>query len=183
MSLDQLRKEIRLEAQKQRKAALKEAEDQASRIISEAEAAAKELVDEARKKAGVEALQKQTQVSASRLEAKKMVADARDALVAEQLDGVFESLKKFADSAAYDAVLKKLAAQASAALGAKGRILARKKDSARLKKLGYSDVEEFDCMGGCIAATTDGRIRINHTFEALYEENLEQLRQRIFEEL
>ncbi|MBI2445882.1 hypothetical protein HYV43_05840 [Candidatus Micrarchaeota archaeon] len=183
MTLDQLRKEIRLEAARTRREALKEAETEASRIVSEAEASAKSILDQARIKAKDEAAQKMSQVSAARLEGKKRIAEARDAVVAEQLDEVKAALQEFADSAKYDTVLKGLAEHGADALGGSVRILARRKDAAKLKKWGYADVAEHECWGGCIVSTADGRIRVNHTFEALYEQSLEKLRQAIFEEL
>ena len=141
------------------------------------------MVERARKAAEEEASHKQSQVSAARLEGKKRVAEARDAVVAAQLADVRTALQEFADSGKYDAVLKGLAEEGQRALGGKVRILARKKDVPKLKKWGYADVDEIECWGGCIVATADGRIRVNHTFEALYEQGLEKLRQAIFEEL
>jgi len=183
MTLDQLRKEIRLEAARVRKDALKEAEAEAERILKDAEGQAKGLMDQARLKAKDEASGKQSQVSATRLEGKKRVAEARDTVVAAQLDEVRAALAEFADSGRYDTVLKGLAEHGAEALGGKVRILSRKKDVPRLKKWGYADVSETDCMGGCLVVSSDGRIRINNTFEALYEQSLEKLRQAIFEEL
>lgn len=183
MTLDQLRKEIRQEAAKARKEALKEAEVEADRIVREAENQAKAMLDDARTHARDESLQKQSQVSAARLEAKKRVAEARDSVVASQLEEVKAALQEFADSPKYDSVLKGLALQGSQALGSNVRVLARKKDVPKLKKWGYAYAEEFDCWGGCIVVSSDGRIRVNQTFEALYEQSLEKLRQAIFEEL
>ncbi len=183
MTLDQLRKEIRQEAARARKDALKEAESEADRILKDAEGQAKAIVEQAKAKAKDEAQQKLSQVSAARLEGKKRIAEARDAVVAAQLDEVKAALQEFADSSRYDTVLKGLAEHGAEALGGKVRILARKKDLPRLKKFGYADVSETDCMGGCLVVSSDGRIRINNTFEALYEQSLEKLRQAIFEEL
>ena len=183
MTLDQLRKEIRQESARQRSVALKDAEAEGERVLKDAERAAKALLDEARKKARDEASQKLSQVSAARLEGKKRVAEARDAVVAEQLADVRTALAEFADSGKCDAVLKDLADQGQRALGGNVRILARKKDGGKLKKWGYADVGEIDCWGGCIVASVDGRIRVNNTFEALYEQSLDKLRQAIFEEL
>ena len=183
MTLDHLRKEIRQTAQRMRKDALKEAEGESEKIVKEAEAQAKALVESSRQKSEDEASLKQSQVSAARLEAKKRIAEARDELVAHHLADVREALREFADSSKYDGVLKDLASAGASALGGKVRILARKKDLPKLKKWGYTDLDELDCWGGCIVVTTDGRIRMNQTFEALYEQGLEKLRQGIFEEL
>lgn len=183
MTLDHLRKEIRQEAQRMRKEALKEAQGESERIVTEAAHQAKALLESSREKAEDEASLKLSQVSATRLEAKKRIAEARDELVAHALAEVREALVDFADSSKYDAVLKDLASSGAGALGGKVRILARKKDLPKLKKWGYSDLEELNCWGGCIVVTTDGRIRMNQTFEALYEQALENLRQGIFEEL
>ncbi|MBI5226846.1 hypothetical protein HY994_06480 [Candidatus Micrarchaeota archaeon] len=183
MTLDHLRKEIRQEAQRTRRDALKDAENESDAIVKEAENQAKSLLESSRQKAEDDASQKQSLVSAARLEAKKRIAEARDELVAVQLGEVREALREFADSSKYDGVLKDLANSGAEALGGKVRILARKKDLPKLKKWGYSDVDELDCWGGCIVVTTDGRIRMNQTFEALYEQGLEKLRQGIFEEL
>ncbi len=183
MTLDQLRKEIRQEGVRQRREALKDAEAESERILTDAERAVKAILEEARQKAEVEASLKQSQVSAARLEGKKRIAEARDAVVDEQLADVRTALQEFADSGKYDSVLKDLAEHGQSALGGKVRILARKKDVAKLKKWGYADVEPIECWGGCIIVTADGRIRVNHTFEALYEQSLEKLRQAIFEEL
>lgn len=182
MSLDQLRKEIKSEAQSQRKQALNEAKKQADAMVSDAERQAKAIVEKAKADAKAEAEGRLTQVSAARLKAKKRVAEARDALVQQQLEKAREALSRFADSKKYDAVLKKLAEQASGKIGKNAQLYARKKDVSKLKKWGYK-AEEMDCMGGCVAATPDGRIRVNNTLEALFEENQETLRQRIFEEL
>ncbi|MBI4361303.1 hypothetical protein HY572_06045 [Candidatus Micrarchaeota archaeon] len=182
MSLDQLRKEIRHEAESQRKHALAEAKKQADAILAEAEQQAKALVQKAKADAALEAEGKLTQVSAARLKAKKRIAEARDHLVQQQLQQARQALAKFADSPKYAGVLKKLADEAAEKIGKNAQLFAREKDVPKLKKMGYS-AEEMDCLGGCVAATPDGRIRVNNTLEALFEENEEKLRQKIFEEL
>lgn len=183
MTLDHLRKEIRQEAQRQRREVLKDAEVESARIVGDAETAAAALLETAKNQARVEASQKLSQISAARLEAKKKLAEARDEIVARQLADVREALGAFADSGKYDAVLKELANSGAQELGGSVRVLARKKDLPKLKKAGFNDIGELDTMGGCIVESADGRIRVNHTFEALYEHGVEKLRQAIFEEL
>lgn len=182
MSLDQLRKEIRQEGQSQRQSELNQAKSHAHTILQDAERQAKALVEKAKADAQTEAEGKLTQVSAARLKAKKLVAEARDRLVQRQLERVREKLKKFADSPKYASVLKTLAEESAEKIGKNAVLYARKKDIPKLKKLGFS-VQDMPCWGGCVAATPDGRIRVNNTLEALYEENEEKLRQKIFEEL
>ncbi len=182
MTLEQLRKQIQGETQTERKAGLAEAKKQADAILKQANAQADALLEKAKKDAILESQSRHTQVSAARLSAKKRLAEAHDAQVQEQLERLSERLKAFADTPAYAKVLKTLVEQSAGQIGPGAVIHVRKKDMAKVKKTGVT-VREMACWGGCVASTPDGRIRVNNTLEALFEERQEQLRQKIFEEL
>jgi V/A-type H+/Na+-transporting ATPase subunit E len=182
MTLEQLKKQIQNEASSQRKHALDETKKQANAIVETAKSQANALLEKAKWDAEKEAKTKYTQVSAARLKAKKMQAEAQDVLVKDQLEKLKHALQSFVNKPAYDTVLKNLVEQSLEKIGPGAMIHVRKKDLSKVKKKGVR-VQEMDCWGGCVASTPDGRIRVNNTLESLFEENQEKLRQKVFEEM
>ncbi|MBI5035878.1 hypothetical protein HZC09_00905 [Candidatus Micrarchaeota archaeon] len=182
MSLEALRKDIRKQADDARKERLAAAKEEAGRITGKAEEEAKTFLQKEKSLALAEAKGLQSILSAARLEAKKKVAEARDALVGKELEESRKELLRFPSSSKYPPLLKKWVEAASKELGKGAVAYVRKKDVPLLKKWGYTAMT-IECSGGCVVSTPDNRIHINNTLEALFESKQDFLRQKIFEEL
>lgn len=183
MGLDELRKEIRGQTAKEASHIKAEGRKEADAIIAEARKQAEKLLADAEHKASSEAEAREAQVSAARLEAKRIQAEATGAVTQHVLSELREELERMPAAAKkYKPLLKALIQEGIRETGKDAVVLVRKRDLPLAKELGYK-AEACECTGGAIITTPDGRIRINNSFEAILEENDELLRQKIFEEL
>lgn len=182
MGLEALRAEIHQEAEKGRKNRLDAAKAEAADLVKKAEIEADVLLEQAKNRAQDEAKSLQSRLSAARLEGKKILAEAKDALVAYELASARKSVLSFVSDKRYPSWLKKSVEAGLNQMGKGAKVRVRKKDLPLLKKWGM-DAEETDCAGGCIVTSPDGRIRVNATLDSVFESRIETLRQRIFEEI
>ncbi len=187
MSLEKLREELSVETETQVKAILAEAKATAKTILKEAEANAAKSIAGSQEAAEQEAQALELEVSAARLAARKLFAEARNELVANVFAELREQLIDFTKKREYPALFKKLAAQASKELSKDGGecvLYASKRDYALLLK-DYKNLsrEPIECIGGVVASARDGRLKINNTLDALLEEKSEEIRQKVLQQL
>ncbi|MEM4255015.1 MAG: V-type ATP synthase subunit E family protein [Candidatus Norongarragalinales archaeon] len=184
MSLEKLKHEVLLQAERQAKAILDEAERERDKIIGEAKEKAKAIVAEKQKLGETQAKELAAELKASALlQAKRVESEAKEEVVESVLGEVKRELESFSKTKAYEKIFDSLAKQAIRALGEKEFVL---KTNARDKKLGSKHgrvSETISTAGGLIAAKADGSIQINNTFEALLEEHQEKIKQKAFEGL
>ncbi|MFH0836160.1 MAG: V-type ATP synthase subunit E family protein [Candidatus Micrarchaeota archaeon] len=182
MGIDDLKKEIVEDADSQAKKMLEEARAQARQITADAKQNAKKIVSDGKEKSLKEAVEKNIEISSARLQGRKLMSEAKDAVVRKVFEDLRIELAAFAKSKEYPAVLAKLAKQAVAELGEEAVLHVRKQDAALLKGAGKVSSDYLDCIGGLIAETPDKRIRVDCTFEALIESHEDEIRQKCFEE-
>ncbi|MEW6721694.1 MAG: V-type ATP synthase subunit E, partial [Candidatus Micrarchaeota archaeon] len=132
--------------------------------------------------AGALAEQRNERIAWARLESKRILAEAREDAIKAVLEDFFESLKDVRRSAEYKKFLAGAASSASAELGPGTTIHVVKGDKALLgPKLKV--VEDLDGLGGALAESADGKIRIDLTLETLFESQRDDIRKKVHEAL
>lgn len=181
MGLDELRQEINKQASKETRKIRHDAEKEAQKILSEAREQAKALLAKEAEKTKAEVAQKEVGVYAARLQAKKIVADARNAVLGEALNEVKRELAKIAESRDYHKIFDQLAEEGKHIIGKECVLHVNKRDAPLAKKYG-NVVPTLDSIGGVVVTSHDGRLRIDNSFEALLEEHANELKQMAFEQ-
>ncbi len=181
MGLEELRKAIEDQAEKAETVVLADGKAEASRIIEEAKQQAEELVVKARVEAEAAKKDEARKISSANLRARRIVAEAEEAVIERTLSGLLARLGKMHSThkTEYAKAFGLLAKQALTEMpGAK--IRCAKRDAALAKKFGKLG-EPIETAGGLLAESTDGRIRIDNTFESLIEERRDALKQEAHE--
>jgi len=165
-------------------ALLKEVEDRRKKALEalEAEYSAKReevkkrtaeqvayLMDSAKKDAVVLAQKEVTKVEgASKLQAKKMLFDATEKLLENNIASLEEAMAEFAASPAYRELLASMVKYSSKRLGGKVGVICRKADEAALKAAGAKVVSaNLNSMGGFKAENEDRTLELDLTFEEI----------------
>lgn len=181
--LEHLVEEVRQESENKARKVKADAEAKAKTIVEDAEKQAAEIISKRREAAAHEAEARQTQVSAARLKSKQIISEEKDKAVCESIKELERELAAFACTREYRQVFARLAKQASANLGQKEfDLLVNKRDLALAKSLGYSG-KPVSIIGGGVAASKNGLIRVNNSFDSILEEKGDLLRMAAFEEL
>lgn len=181
MGLNELRQEINKQASAETRKIRHDAEAEAGKILGEAREQAKALLAKEAEKTKAEVAQKEVGVYAARLTAKKIVADARNAVLDEALKEVKRELAKIAESRDYPKLFEQLAEEGKRIIGKDCVLHVNKRDAQLAKK--YGDVAAtLDSIGGVVVTSHDGRLRIDNSFEALLEEHANELKQLAFEQ-
>ena len=122
----------------------------------------------------------QMRLSAAKLQARKLVQDARYALVQEAIEETSKLLKaKTKNRKEYEKLLEKLIKEGIAEVGSKDYVV-QVNDSDKQFAKKFGEVETISTMGGAVVVSGDGRMKINNTFEALLEQHSEELKQKAF---
>lgn len=108
-------------------------------------------------------------LAAANLAARKLLYAAREQRLARSLEETRTKLAEFTEEAEYSAVLKRMVAAASAALGSSIKVTGRTDDAALLRRIaGKSfDASPRAILGGLVAETPDGRRRLDFSFDEL----------------
>ncbi len=190
MPLDELREEILEKAKKDTYEILKEADSEAKKLLLEAKSESDGLVDKAREEAGkVIEREKSERLSAARLEAKMILADAREEMIKAVEDEVWSRLEKIHKSRDYEKLLEKWILEGVSAIGGEAIVYANKQDSKLVKKIvegmrgAAAANDSIDCAGGVLVTSGDGRVRVDATFSALFEEHNEFMRRVAYQQL
>jgi V/A-type H+-transporting ATPase subunit E len=174
----------------------------AKSITKEAEEKAKEEIEKAKKQRDArfeqervrmqgEAREEAARISAqASIKARQQLSRAKADVIAEIVDSARKELSQIK---AEEGSFLSLAREAMAGLGEdKGRIYVAPKDVAAAKKFFESDkelsdkileVREIDCLGGVIAEDSEGKLRIDNTYETRLEMLLPKLLPEISEQL
>ncbi|HTT14540.1 MAG TPA: V-type ATP synthase subunit E family protein [Thermoplasmata archaeon] len=108
-------------------------------------------------------------LAAAKLEARKLLYEARETRMRSALGETRTLLADFTRSSAYPAVLKRMVAAATDALGKQVRISGRAEDASVLQKAAGKayDPTPRAIVGGLVAETPDGSRRLNLSFDEL----------------
>ncbi len=184
MSFENLIQTLEQKGRDEENATLNAAKIQAKGIQSKSNQQAKQIMEDARvegKRLGEEA---KAEINANaRLKQKKIRAEAEHKLITASIQGVEKYLKEFVETPKYGVVLLSLARDCTKALGKDAVVYCRKKDEAKLKNAGFNVAGTQSIIGGVIGRSSDGKIKVDNSLEALLALNEEKLRQIAHREL
>jgi V/A-type H+/Na+-transporting ATPase subunit E len=170
MSLERLVDEIRLKAERELAEEHARADAQERSIATDRDRRTTQVRAEGQRLADVDAKRERAQKLANaKLQARKLVYEAREHRTNGQLDQVRELLSEVTESDEYPAVLKRMYAVAVDQLGKQIRVTGRKGDAAQLKAIAGKNFDDtaVPIVGGLIAETPDGSRRLNLSFDEL----------------
>ena len=167
-------KRIAQETEKEKKEILKEAQKRKEAVLKQAEKEAQSLVND----------EKREQYAAIQLKAKRVVSEAKEATVNQNMDKVWQEFVKASQGKDYGQLLKKLIEQGQESLGEKAVVQVNAKDKSLAQKYARQvSKSPVEISGGAIIASADGRIVINNSLEALFDEHKEEIRRLVFGQL
>ncbi|MBD3210403.1 hypothetical protein GF318_03405 [Candidatus Micrarchaeota archaeon] len=185
-----------MEIEKLKGSLLSEAEAEAEKIVGTAQADAKAMLSTERAKLSalrekaeeeVEKTleeQRNERIAWARLEAKRVLAEAREDTIAGVIDQFFQELKNVRKSADYKKLLKESVPSAAKELGKGSVVHVVKGDKAKLPKITGAKVkEDLKGLGGALVESPGGSIRIDLTLETLFESRRDELRKSISDKL
>jgi V/A-type H+/Na+-transporting ATPase subunit E len=139
-------------------------------------------ISEAAKKEAAALSQKETMrvEGAAKLQAKKVVFDATEKLLENNIEALRDSLAQLAASPAYPDLLSGMAAYASKRLDGKIVVTCRKGDEAALKAAGAKVASSnLNALGGFKADSEDGTLELDLTFEEILRSREDEVRASI----
>jgi len=182
MGFEALSHEIEKKASDEAKRILHEADMAAEKIISDAQSASRQRVSQAKGEvSSYLETEKAERLTSTKLACSKIIADSKEQAVLNSLDLVWGEMLKARNSSSYKKLLHTLADSAVEELGTSNVLLftnaADRKYFAGTKyKLG----EAISAAGGVVVEKKDGSVRVDRTFEAIFDEKKDDLRKRIF---
>ncbi len=184
MSFEELIKGLEQKANAEQGAILNAAKAEAKRIKSEASQESKRIIDAAKAEGERIGNEQKLEIKANTaLRQKRIAAEAREELLKRALQGTGAMLGEFTKTGQYPSVLQKLARECIVALGKDAKLYCRKADEKQLKTAGFNICGNVDITGGVVAFSSDGKIKVNNSLEALFELHADKLRQIAFKEL
>ncbi len=177
---------------------LEESRNEAGRIIRDADQAVNQMAsgEQARrvvllKHAEEEAHvlieeERRERIAWARLEAKRILNEAKEDMIREKLDEFFALLGNVRKEPKYKEFLKGALQRATDELkGQPGGIIVycAKEDKAALADTNAKIVPTLDTFGGIIAESNDRTVRIDLTLETLFENKRDELRALIYREI
>lgn len=176
---------------------LKDAEEEAAGIVKAAESHVRKMKEDERakitglkKKAEneVEKIleeQRNERLAWARLEAKRLVSEAREDAINNAIEELYDSLKELKKSKEYKSFMSKEVAAAMKEFSGKAVVHVAKSDKKLLPKMpkGCKVVTDLDALGGAVIESQDGKMKVDLTMETLFELKRDMLRKMISEEL
>ena len=192
MSLETVVEDIRDEARETAAEIREDAEDRAAEIVAEAEEEAEAILEEGTREAEREIAQEREQRrSSATLRAKQARLEARRDVLEEVRSRVEESLASLSGERREE-LTRALIEDARAEFD-RGplRVYGRESDADLLEELleEYGALEyggEHDCLGGVVVESDHSRLRVDNTFDSVFddvwEDNLREISDRLFEQ-
>ncbi len=180
MSLESLVEEIRQQAEAELKATIDEQKAEGIRIVQDRDRRIAELRATSQRATDAEvAREKSQRVAAAKLQARKLLYEAREARLEGGLRETRGLLASFTATPQYPAVLKRMVEVATASLGRQLRISGRAEDAAPLQKAAGKafDPTPRPILGGLVAETADGSRRLNLAFDELLRLREDEVRE------
>jgi V/A-type H+/Na+-transporting ATPase subunit E len=139
------------------------------------------VTDSANKEAVTLAQKESTRVEgAAKLQAKKILFDATEKLLENNVSLLEQELADFADSPAYNDLLSDMASYASKRLGGKISVVCRKHDESALKASGAKIISaDLNAIGGFKAENSDRTLELDLTFEEILRSRGDDVRAAI----
>lgn len=185
MGLEKLSRELLADAKKESDSIIAKAVREVEGIIGAAEEKKRKIVEGAKSAGREMALrEKNEKISSANLGAKQLVDEEKNGAVEKALLEVFSQLGELRNDKSYQKLLKSLAAEGMKELGKDSVVIVNSKDHALAKKLFPNTSKEAENIaGGAIVASKDGLVRVDNSFEALFEQNMDGIKKDLFAEL
>ena len=185
MGLEKLSKELLLDAKKESDSIIEKAMREVEGIIGAAEEKKRKIVEGAKSSGREMALrEKNEKISSANLGAKQLVDEEKNGAVEKALLEVFSQLGELRGDKSYQKLLKSLAVEGMKELGKDSVVIVNSKDHALAKKLFPNTSKAAENIaGGVIVASKDGLVRVDNSFEALFEQNRDGIKKDLFTEL
>jgi V/A-type H+/Na+-transporting ATPase subunit E len=170
MSLESLVDEIRRRGEAELQAVQAETSKETAKIAADRDQRIEALRAAAQRATELEVGRERAQrLAAAKLASRKMLYEARETRMKGALEETRVLLTNYTKSADYPAVLKRMVAAATDALGKSVRISGRAEDASQLQKAAGKafDPTPRSILGGVVAETTDGNRRLNLSFDEL----------------
>ncbi len=167
-------------------AILSAAKAEARKTNASASEKAKQIMDEAKSDGQKLGVEQRLEINANaRLRQRKVIAKARETALNAAIQEIEPLLREFTQGKQYDKLLLQLAHECTKALGKDAVLQCRKADEKTLKATaGFNNIKgTINIIGGGIAESPDGRIRVDNSLETLLENHKEKLKQTAFKEL
>lgn len=182
MGLKDLKKEMLKKAEREAERTLSEQKEKDNALTAEARKEGKRVVEEAKGEVGLMIEnERNEQIAAARLQAKKIINDAKEDVVERALEQAFEELKKLRNEKEYKTLLGRLVGEGTKEIGRDAVVYVNKNDARLARGLGLKVANKvIECAGGALIESSDGRVRVNNTLEARFEEKKEKMRKEVF---
>ncbi|MDD5336899.1 MAG: V-type ATP synthase subunit E family protein [Candidatus ainarchaeum sp.] len=170
-------KEARKEGESALQKAEAELETEFAKIRSEGEAKVKSSEEEARKLVESE---RRERLSWAKLEAKRVLAEAREDAVNTAIEGLIDEIKAYSRTRDYAAKLRKSVSSVISEFQGKVVVHVRKADKNLISLPDASVSGDADILGGAIVESKDGKLRMDLSMEELLEANRDAVRKDIY---
>ncbi len=180
MSLESLVAEIRTRGQTELQGVETTRATEAARIGADRDAQIAAIRAESGRLAESESARERAQrIAAAKLKARKLLYEAREARLEQDLQETRGLLEEYADSDDYPATLKRMVDVATARLGKQIRVMGRADDASKLSKVAGKSVDPtpLTILGGLVAETPDGSRRLNLSFDELLRLHEDRVRE------
>lgn len=192
MSLDTVAEDIKDDARERAERIRAEADERAETIIAEAESDAEDIVAEREREIDARIEQERDQkLSSAKLEAKQKRLEARRDVLTDVRAEAESRIAGLSGDRREDLTRTLLdGAAAEFDDGASVRIYGRESDAELLESIleeydGFEHAGDHDCLGGVVAESEASRVRVNNTFDsvfdAVWDEELREVSARLFE--
>ncbi|MFH2105966.1 MAG: V-type ATP synthase subunit E [Candidatus Micrarchaeota archaeon] len=175
---------------------ISDANKQAEDIVNSAANQAKQMIHEENAKSllmlrsSEESLRSQMEahrderISWARLESKRISAEANEDAISNSLEMFFDLLKKSKGSRKYKAFIESCVSKAGEELGQNPTFYVCKGEKSLLPKgLKGKVVESETLLGGLVAESTDGKFRLDMSFDSLFAFQKDELRKQVYQML
>ena len=193
MSLDTVVEDIRDEARARAEEIREEGEQRAEEVVSDAEADAESILDEAERETERTIEQEREQrLSSAKLEAKQARLEARRSVLGEVREEAEAAVADIGGETREELTRALLETAATEFEGVDSvRVYGRADDRELIESIleeyeGFEFAGEYDCLGGVVVESDASRVRVNNTFDSVFEEaweeNLREISDRLFEQ-
>lgn len=193
MSLDTVVEDIRDEARARADDIHEEAQANAQSIIEDAESEAEEIVEQREREVERTIEQEREQkISSAKLEAKQQRLEARRDILESVRASIEDELATL--EANREELTRTLLSDAVEEFedDASVRVYGRGDDAELIESIledeeyeGCTYAGEYDCLGGVVVESDSSRVRVNNTFDSVFEnvwdDNLREVSERLFE--
>jgi V/A-type H+-transporting ATPase subunit E len=192
MSLDTVAEDIKDDARERAERIEEETDERVEEIISEAEADAEEILAERERDLDTRIEQEREQkLSSANLEAKQKRLEARRDSLAEVRDRAESSIADLSGERREELTRELLDDAAAEFDEGSVEVYGRADDADLIEGIlddyeGFEYAGEYDCLGGIVAESSASRVRVNNTFDsvfdAVWDEELKAVSERLFDQ-